>query len=319
MRFEPIQARIHALPEVGRWPQMAELIEHAVPREGQSIWEYPVAAALAVGGSAEAALPGAAAVFCALASIHLVDDMLDDDPQGDFRHLGAGAAANLALAFQAAAHLLLDDPGIAPQVRAANQASLAGMALATAFGQNLDTQPLSSEEDYWRVMEAKTTPLFGAALQIGARLGGAPEPVADELGRLGHAMGRFIQVSDDLTDALQAPASADWRRRSHNLTMLYAMTAEHPEREEFSHLATRAGNPAALAAAQKILLRCGAVSYCTLKLMEFSRQAYERLERVPLADPKPIARLLAFQMKPLRQLFESIGVEDPAALVLDGR
>ncbi|HVS00392.1 MAG TPA: polyprenyl synthetase family protein [Thermoanaerobaculia bacterium] len=320
MKFELIKARIRTLPEVAAWPQMVDVVERAVHREGRSIWDYPFAASLAVGGTEEAALPGGAAVFCAMASIHLVDDILDEDPEGDYRRLGTGPAANLALAFQAAAHRVLDSPTlpiVTAETRAALQESLAGMALATAFGQNLDTRPLRSEEEYWQVLEAKTPPLFGMALYVGALLGGAPQGVAESLQRLGHVMGRFIQVSDDLSDALKTPAGADWRRRFHNLPILYAMTAEHPERDEFLHLATRAGNPAALAAAQKILLRSGAVSYCALKLIELSQQARQLLGSLPLADPGPVARLLEHQIKPLRQLFESMGVDEPAALTVE--
>ena len=317
MRFEQIKARVRAIAEVSAWPQMVDLVERAVHREGQSLWEYPFAACLAVGGTEEAALPGAAAVFCALTSIHLVDDMLDEEPDGDYRRLGAGPVANLALAFQAVAHRVLDDGAAGAERRAALQASLAGMALATAFGQNLDTRPLRSEEEYWQVLEAKTPPLFGMALYVGALLGGAPEAVAEPIRRLGHVMGRFIQVSDDLADALKTPASADWRRRFHNLPILYAMTAEHPERDEFLHLATRAGNPAALAAAQKILLRSGAVSYCTLKLIELSQQARQLLSHIPLADPQPLERLLEHQMRPLRHLLESVGAGEPEVLALE--
>lgn len=320
MKFEQIKARVRAIAEISAWPQMVDLVERAVHREGHSLWDYPFAASLAVGGTEEDALPGAAAVFCALTSIHLVDDMLDEEPDGDYRHLGEGPTANLALAFQAAAHRVLDAaaPGAAgAETRAALQSSLAGMALATAFGQNLDTRPLRSEEEYWQVLEAKTPPLFGLALSVGARLGGASAEIADAMRHLGHVMGRFIQVSDDLADALKTPASADWRRRFHNLPILYAMTAEHPERDEFLHLATRAGNPAALAAAQKILLRSGAVSYCALKLIELSQEARQRLARIPLADPRPLERLLEHQMRPLRSLLESVDAGEPEILALE--
>ncbi|HYG65259.1 MAG TPA: polyprenyl synthetase family protein [Thermoanaerobaculia bacterium] len=312
MRIERIKTGVRSLPEVAAWPQMTDLVDRAVHREWRSVWEYPVAACLAVGGEEEAAAPAAAAVFCSMTSIHLVDDMLDEDPQGDYRRLGSGIAANLALAFQAAAHRLLDDPGVAPAIRAALQAKLGGMALATAFGQNLDARHLSSEEEYWRVLEAKTPPLIGAALHMGALLGGATAETAEGLEEIGRIMGRFIQVSDDLSDALKAPAGADWQRRSHNLALLYAMTAEHAERSEFLHLSTRAAEPAALAAAQTILVRCGAVSYCTLRMLEFSHAARERLSRLQLADRKPIERLLEIQAKPLAHLLESVGMAEPA-------
>jgi geranylgeranyl pyrophosphate synthase len=117
-----------------------------------------------------------------------------------------------------------------------------------------------------------------------------------------------------VTDALETPARADWQRRGNNLPILYAMTAPHPEREEFLDVSTRVEDPDALARAQKILLRSGAVSYCTLKLVEFSKEAQHLFERIPLQDREPVARLVELHLQPLHRLLESVGVEEPALL-----
>ena len=316
MNFEEMRARVRNLPEISRWPLALELIDRTVHRELVSVWEYPVAACRAAGGSEEDALPAAAAVFCSVISIHLVDDMLDDDPRGDNRRAGAGPVANLALAFQAAGHLRLEQAPATAEVRAGLQASFATMSLATCHGQALDTQELASEEEYWRVVGTKTPPLFGEALRMGASLGGATAATAESLARLGRALGMFIQVNDDLADALEAPAGADWQRRHNNLPILYALTAEHAEREEFARLSARVSDPAALEAAQKILFRSGAVSFCALKLIEFSQQIRELLGGVSLVDGAPLERLVELHMRPLHRLLEKVGVQDPAALAL---
>jgi len=313
MRFEELKDRICSLHPFSSWPQALEFVGRAAHTES-AVWEFPLAACRAVGGSEEAAFSGVAAIFCSVASIRLVDDILDEDPRGDYRIVGAGRAANLALAFQAAGHLLLDDPGIPREIRPALQASFAKMSLATCFGQSLDTREARSEEEYWRIVESKTPPLFGEALRMGALLGAAPAETADGLARLGRILGRFIQVSDDATDALETPARADWQRRGNCLPILYAMTAPHADREEFLRLSTQVENPDALAAAQKILLRSGAVSYCVLKLIEFSREAQDLLARLPLPDPAPMARLIELHLRPLHRLLESVGVKEPAVL-----
>jgi geranylgeranyl pyrophosphate synthase len=316
MQFDELKSRVRNLEIVASWPQMLGLVERMVHKESLSVWEHPISACLAVGGGEAAALPAAAAVFCSVISIHLVDDMLDDDPRGDYRVLGLGPAANLGLAFQAAGHLLLEQADASAEIRAALQASFAKMSLATCYGQNLDARELASEQEYWRVVETKTPPLFGEALRMGALLGGASPGTADHLARLGRILGLFIQVSDDLTDALETPARADWQRRSNSLPLLYAMTAEHADREDFLRLSARTEDPEALAEAQKILFRSGAVSYCTLKLIEFSRELQALFARVPLRDPEPIERLLEIHTQPLYRLLEKVGVEDPMALVL---
>lgn len=313
MRFEELQRRVRDLPQVDKWPQMSGFVERAAHYEA-AVWEFPVLSCRAVGGHEEAALPAAAAVFCSVASIRLVDDILDDDPRGAYRTLGAGQAANLALAFQAAGHLLLDDPQIPLEIRRELQASFAEMSLATCFGQSLDASEAASEAEYWRIVESKTPPLFGAALKMGALLGGAGGETADSLARIGHALGRFIQVSDDVTDALQTPARADWQRRGNSLPILYAMTAPHPDREEFLRRSLAVADPDELCAAQKILMRSGAVSYCALKLIEFSREIRDAFDHVWLHEPEAIARLLEIHQRPLRRLLQKVGFQEPAEL-----
>jgi geranylgeranyl pyrophosphate synthase len=113
---------------------------------------------------------------------------------------------------------------------------------------------------------------------------------------------------------LETPARVDWRRRSNNLPLLYAMTAAHADREEFLRLSLRVEDPEALAAAQKLLFRCGAVSYCTLKLIEFSRELQDLAAGIPLRDAEPVERLVSVHLRPLHQLLEKVGVEDPATL-----
>jgi geranylgeranyl pyrophosphate synthase len=316
MNFEAMKERVRNLREISRWPQAVEMIERTVHRESVSVWEYPVVACRAVGGGEDDALPAAAAVFCSVISIHLVDDMLDDDPRGDYRRAGAGPVANLALAFQAAGHLLLEQAPVADEVRVALQGSFATMSLSTCYGQALDATELASEEEYWRVVGTKTPPLFGEAFRMGALLGGATAATGESLARLGRALGLFIQVNDDLADALEVPAGADWQRRHNNLPILYALTAGHDEREEFARLSARASDPAALEAAQKILFRSGAVSFCTLKLIEFSRQIQELLGNVHLQDRAALDTLVELHMRPLNRLLEKVGVENPAALAL---
>ncbi len=313
--FETMKQQIRTLPDISRWPLALEMIDRPEHRESSSVWEYPVAACQAVGGKESDALPAATAVFASVVSIHLVDDMLDEDPRGDYRRLGAGPVANVALAFQAAGHLLLEQAAVQPEVRAALQASFASMSLATCFGQALDAKELAGEEDYWRVVTNKTPPLFGEALRMGALLGGATPGTAERLARVGRALGLFVQVNDDMGDAMAVPAGADWRRRRNNLPILYALTADHAEREQFAELSARADDPEALDFAQKILVRSGAISFCMLKLIELSREIQELLAGVELKDPAPMTRIIERHRAPLYRLLEKAGVEEPALLV----
>lgn len=306
--MDKINIYLQELPEARDWPEMLVQVDRTLHLESRSAWEYPVRACLAVGGSVEAALPGAAAVFCALTSIHLVDDMLDEDPDGDYRHLGPGAAANLSLAFQAAAHRCLDAAGLPDAAALEAQRLLAAMSLGTAWGQRLDAGAVAGgEEDYWRIVEAKTPPLFRFALAVGALLGGASLETARRLGGLGTLMGLMIQVNDDFGDAMQVPAAGDWQRPWNSLPMLFALTAEHAEREKFRRLCDRASDPAALREAHQVLFRCGAVSFCAYKMIEIGGQARELLALLPLVRPEALHELLEAQLQPFAGLLAAAG------------
>lgn len=312
-RFERIKGIVTQLPEVGRWPEMNELIQRAQHREDLSIWEYPFVACIASGGTEAQALPCAAAMFCALTAIHLIDDLLDEDPNGYFHDLGVGRAANLASAFQAAAHRLIENIPLESR-SAALQAQLSRAFMATACGQELDTVEAETEADYWRRVEAKTPPLFAAAFALGGLIGGACDQTVLDFEHLGRNLGRFIQVSDDLADALNTPASADWRRPRNNIALLYALTAAHPDKEEFVRLASEANEPAALALAQKILFKSGAVSYCALQMDHFSTESRRQVQALSVQSRAPLLRMVDRLAQPLEHLLSYRSRERPGGI-----
>jgi len=315
MNVENIKVHVLALPEVAAWPEMAGFFEReSRPRPD---WNLPLLACQAVGGDASLATPGAAAIACLQISIILVDDMLDEDPRGEHLRRGNGPTANLALAFQAAAFRVIEQAAVSADRRAAVTASLAWLALATALGQHWDVQNLKGEENYWKVVRAKSTPFYSAALHIGALLGEASDPVAEGLRDFGVLIGEIIQIRDDLFDAFQTPANPDWRQGRNNLPILYARTADHPDRARFMALLPRADDPPALQEAQQILITCGAVSHCAYHLVKRHQEARQLLEGVLLTDPAPMMDLLARQTQPLVELLQTSGAEIPVDLLVE--
>jgi geranylgeranyl pyrophosphate synthase len=272
MNVESIRAHVLALPEVAAWPEIVSLFEGAACKPRPS-WNLPALACQAVGGAVAVATPGTAAVACMQISIILVDDMLDEDPRGEHLRSGSDPTANLALAFQAAAYRVVEQAIADAERRAAVIASLALLALGTAQGQHWDVQNLEGEANYWKVVRAKTTPLYSAALHIGALLGNATGAVATGLRDFGVLFGELIQIRDDLFDAFQTPANPDWTLGRNSMFTLYARTAEHPDSARFVDLLPRIDDPQALREAQQILIRCGAVSHCVYHLFKRHREA----------------------------------------------
>ena len=314
MSPDSIQACVLALPQVAAWPEMAGIFERSGSKPRPD-WDLPVLACQAVGGDVSQAIPGAAAIACMQLSIILVDDMLDQDPRGEHLRSGYGPAANLALAFQAAAFHLLEQSLVTPDRRVALTHSLAGLALTTALGQHWDTQNLTGEENYWKVVRAKSTPFYGAAFHIGALLGQASVEVAEGVRDFGVLVGEVIQIQDDLIDAFQAPANPDWKEGRNNLPILYALTADHPQQARFLDLRRQSDDPQALRDAQQILIQCGAVSYCVYHLIRRHQQGTQLLDRLRLRDPSPLVEVLARQTQALVMLLQTSGAEIPEELL----
>ncbi len=313
--LEKIQDRLLNCSQIHGWPEMVELINRPVTTAATPCWEYPLIAAEAVGGRMDEAIPAATTIFSLLQSIHLVDDIIDHDPRGLFRQLGEGNVANIALAFQAIAATVLVDLPLPAKVIAEAQACVAEVALNTAAGQRLDALEITDEATYWRAALAKTPPLFGGALKLGALLAGAESKICSQLEDLGQPIGKIVQLSDDLRDAMESPANADWQGRGNNLAILYATTADYPERQLFEDLLPRVGaEPEALTEAQGILVRSGAVSYCAFHMIETYRVGNNLVAATGLANSKSITDLLDHLTLPLKSLLEAVGVDTAAEL-----
>ena len=147
------------LPAFDMWQEMRTILQRMAARHPRD-WQLPIIACQAVGEPAERAIPASAALACAQISIILVDDMLDDDPRGEYQRIGHGRAANFAIAFQAASVDALIGSSTRSSVKHEALNTLNRMMLTTAHGQDLDVQNPSDEASYWRVVENKSAPFF---------------------------------------------------------------------------------------------------------------------------------------------------------------
>jgi geranylgeranyl pyrophosphate synthase len=308
--YESIIDHLSGSSIVQGWPEMKNLLVKASSRKPRA-WQLPIVACRAAGGRSEQAIPEAASIACLQISIILIDDMLDGDSRGVHHQTGAPAAANLACAFIAAGLDAITLTGSDPKIKFAVFCILNRMILTTAFGQNLDVEGPVDEEGYWRLVRAKSSPFFGAALQIGALVGGASAEVASQIERFGHVYGEMIQIQDDLNDAMASLVTPDWLPGRSSLPILYAETVDHPAKDRFIELRKNIPSPEALAEAQTILIRCGAVSYCIDQLLRRHRAAKRILEAITLPHPVELEGLLVGIRKPVAELFASTGLKIP--------
>lgn len=309
--YEQIRAHITAVPHLQDWPDLLSIVQRSVARRPEN-WQLPGVACRAVGGQTEQAICVMAALACLQISIILVDDLLDDDPQGEQQRLGTPAVANAAAAFQAAGFTIIRDSNYSPAAQLALFTCLNEMVATTAYGQYLDTQGVSDEAAYWQQAQLKSAPFFGAALQAGGLAGGADAETAGQLRQLGLLYGRIIQVQDDLKDTMAQPAGPDWLPGRSPLPILFAEQVQHLDQERFRQLRGRVTEPAALAEAQAILLRCGAVSYCIHHILNTYQEAQQLMAGMKLRQQMELDHLFAGLLVPVRELFVAVGMEAAA-------
>lgn len=282
---------ISNLPVLKAWPEIISLLKRAASKQPRD-WRLPLLACEAVGGTMEQAVPASASVACALIGILLIDDMLDEDPRGEFQRIGHGQAANFASAFLTASSqaILQSRAGATIKLRALE--SLNQMIISVAVGQYLDVQNPADEAAYWRVVRMKSAPFFRTTLELGAMFGGASMAVVRDIGEVGRGYGEMIQIHDDMNDSMATPAGPDWIQGRFPLPILFAQTVDHPDRDRFLELRQRSSDLEALNEAQEILIKCGAISYCIDQLLCRYRDAQTLATSMKLAYPDKLDALL---------------------------
>ncbi len=296
------------LPGVKAWEDLQVFFQRVGARRPR-YWRLPIEACQALGGNSSQAIPAAAAVACCHTSIVLVDDMLDGDPRGEYQRRGMPAAANMACALQAAGMEAITISQAAAAVKLFASWSLNRMILTTALGQSWDVQALPDEAAYWRVVQTKSSPFFGTALEIGALFGGGSSEVTEGIREFGYVFGEAVQIHDDLSDALETPANPDWLAGRISLPILFAQIVEHPERQRFLDIWGDTADPEKLAEAQTILIRCGAISYGVDQLVRRYQAGRSILQGLGLKHARYLEKVLDEVIEPIRKMFAALRLD----------
>ncbi|MEL6538103.1 MAG: polyprenyl synthetase family protein [Bacteroidota bacterium] len=288
-------------PQVQTWPALQKRVAaYQLGNSGKHPCDYVRWACTTAGGSAEAAVPGMAAIFACMESIRLVDDLLDEDPDGLQHEVGTGTTANLAVALQALAHRAVHRSTLTTEAKEQVLHCLDTMMLDTAHGQNEELGSTGTEEEYWRIVRLKTPPLFKAALYVGCRLGGTDLDTAQQVSTLGRWLGLLTQVSDDLHDVLQDKVTPDWLQPNKNLALLFMQVAEYPGKEEFLERLAQVEHHNDLAWLQQQLISQGAISYGCNKIVELFQQGNQQAWPESFALPaKQVFRTYLVQVEHL--------------------
>lgn len=175
--------------------------------------------------------------------------------------------------------------------RASNEMSLGEMRQLTSYD-SLDF----SEEDYHRLIAAKTASLMSAACEIGAH-SGAPSH-ADVLARFGHNLGMAFQIADDLLDYQGSeamtgkPSGHDLRERKVTLPLLAALRNVTPAaREQIRSFFTLADpSDEEIGTIIGIVDEAGGLEYSRQRAQRFAGEAEALLDGVPPGEARDALR-----------------------------
>jgi len=171
---------------------------------------------------------------------------------------------------------------LAVLANAANEMSVGEMRQLTSYDA-LDF----TEDDYYRLIAAKTASLMSAACEMGA-ISGAPEH-REALATYGHRLGMAFQIADDLLDYTGSeavtgkPTGHDLRERKVTLPLVSALErVSRAEDREIRAFFTRIDpTDEEIARIVQIVVDRGGLEYARTVAGRYADEAREALETLP--------------------------------------
>ena len=161
-----------------------------------------------------------------------------------------------------------------------------------------------SEADYLRMNEFKTGRLFEMAAKGGARVAGADEELAQEMGHFAREMGIGFQIWDDYLDVyadqekLGKDVGSDIRNGKHTLMAIRTLDAAGPEDRAVFMAAFGNGEASEeqVRAAIGVMERTGAVASSRATAEEYAARAEARLRGLAPSEHREFLRGLIYYM-----------------------
>jgi octaprenyl-diphosphate synthase len=172
-------------------------------------------------------------------------------------------------------------------------ASAAGRTCQGELNQNLQKQNWRlTQQQYIEIISDKTAEIFRSCCQIGARLGGAGEDMAKNLGDYGLNLGIAFQIADDLLDItgdeekVGKTLGTDFAETKPTLPLIHLLgSVDDRQRTVIIGLA-ESSEPGAKSELAALLADNGSIEYSTGCVRQYVRQAIESLESLPDCEAK---------------------------------
>jgi octaprenyl-diphosphate synthase len=180
---------------------------------------------------------------------------------------------------------------LAVLANAANEMSVGEMRQLTSYDA-LDF----SEEDYYRLIAAKTASLMSAACEMGGLVGAPSHRAA--LARYGHNLGMAFQIADDLLDytgneqVTGKPTGHDLRERKVTLPLVGALDRATPAEERVIRAFFTLADPTDddIARVVGIVAERGGLTYAHARATRYAELAQVALDEVPDGESESALR-----------------------------
>ena len=260
-----------------------------------------------VGGREEDALPTAAALELLHTFTLIHDDIIDEDEKRrglatvhvEWGLPTAIVTGDLLFAKVYEAITKHTDPlRVSPKRILQVLRNISGATVTICEGQILDMifehKKTVSEDQYFRMIKAKTAALFETSARCGAILGGAKKRHVERLGRYGHYAGTGFQVIDDVLGltadekALGKPVGSDIREGKRTLIIVHALkhASESQRKKILETLGNRSASPEQIQKIVGLVGSLGSINYAEEKAKEFIEKSKRALAKFPASEDR---------------------------------
>ncbi|MGQ9459921.1 MAG: polyprenyl synthetase family protein [Candidatus Bathyarchaeaceae archaeon] len=260
-----------------------------------------------VGGREEDALPTAAALELLHTFTLIHDDIIDEDEKRRGLltvHVQWGVptaivAGDFLFAKVYETITKYTDPRHVPSKRILQV--IRGISEATITiceGQTLDMtferRETVSEDEYFRMIRAKTAALFEVSARCGGILGGGDKSQVKNLGRFGYYAGLAFQLIDDVLGltadekVLGKPVGSDIREGKRTLIIVHALkhASETQRKKILGTLGDRSASSERIRETISLVGSLGSISYAEEKAKEYIKKSKDALTAFPPTEDR---------------------------------
>jgi geranylgeranyl diphosphate synthase type I len=292
----------------GEPKMLYQAARHIIDAGGKRLRPYLVLKSCKlVGGNEENAIPTASALELLHTFTLIHDDIIDEDEKrrglptvhAKWGMPTAIVTGDLLFAKVYETITKFTDPKRVPPKRILQVLKdISEATVAICEGQTLDMtfehKKAVSEDEYFRMIQAKTAALFETSARCGGILGGAKKDQGERLGRYGYYAGVAFQLIDDVLGltadekALGKPVGSDIREGKRTLIIVHALkhASENQRKKILETLGNRSASAQRIQEIIDLVSSLGSINYAEEKAKGYIEKSKKALASLPATQDR---------------------------------